>query len=56
MEIEVSFSSAPPDVTVGLAFNIAHYLLDHGAVLKHGQYYWHVSRAEVEDYACAEFT
>lgn len=36
MEIEVSYSSAPPGETVGLAFNVAHYLLDHGAVLKHG--------------------
>ena len=36
MEIEIRDSTESADDTVGLAFNIAHYLLDSGPILKDG--------------------
>jgi hypothetical protein len=36
MEIEIPRSSISAEDTVGLAFNIAHYVLDHGKIIKHG--------------------
>jgi hypothetical protein len=36
MEIKIPHSSGSAEDTVGLAFNIAHYLLDHGPIIKNG--------------------
>lgn len=36
MEIEVTRSTLPPEDTVGFVYNVAHYLLDRGPVLQHG--------------------
>jgi hypothetical protein len=36
LEIEVVETPRGPKEVVGFAFNIAHYLLDHGPILKHG--------------------